>query len=370
MIFKVYCLILQVWKAVTCSNFVGIERCEAGMIGSENKIEPQQIYQALLNELLLLQRQAIVLLNADGVIGFCTETVKRITGYVREELLGNPVFDFYDPADAGPAKRQYERFIIANGKSVTSCVRLRDKSGNPIWLDAVVKNLLQVPGIHAILVVLKNSCDAGTEERKLAQAVTAAKEEERAFIACELHDNVNQMITATKLLVDGALIKNDNKEELLKLSSANLQFVIEEIRSLSHSMAGYQLHTHGLVFAIEAFIGTISKASPLQFKTKLQESAVMVLTTEQQLQVYRIIQEAVNNILRHAAATLAEIIITRQARSIYLLIKDDGKGFSAKGHSPGIGLSSILNRVKILRGHFHIRTGQNTGTTIEIQFPM
>jgi PAS domain S-box-containing protein len=340
------------------------------MIQSENKIQSLPVFPALLNELLLHHRQAIVLLNAEGVIIFCTETVKLIAGFEREELVGCTAFDFFDPADAGfeEHKDRYRKTAISN--SFASLVPIRNKSGDIIWIDLLVKNLLHVTGINAIFVLLKNSCNAAIEERKLLQAMTAAKEEERAFIAGELHDNVNQIITATKLLVDRAIMNNDHKEELLKLSSANLQLVIDEIRSLSHCMESCQLHKHGLAFAIAAFIANIRKASPLRLETKLQTSVALVLTADQQLQVYRIIQEAINNILRHAAATLAEIILATQDQSIYLVIKDNGKGFSMNRIKPGMGLSSISNRVKILRGHFSVRSQKGQGTTIEIHFPL
>jgi PAS domain S-box-containing protein len=337
---------------------------------SENKTQPISVYPALLNELLLHHCQAIVLLNADGVIIFCTETMKLMTGYEMEELVGFSAVDFFDPADTISARQQHEYIARTNENSFASLVCIRNKIGDLIWMDVVIKNLLHVPGVSAIFVLLKNSCDAGTEERKLAQAMAAAKEEERAFIACELHDNVNQIITATKLLVDGAIINNNNKEELLKLSSANLQLVIDEIRNLSHSMASLHLNKYGLALAIDAFIGNISKATSIKFQTNLQPNALIVLTTDQQLQVYRIIQEAINNILRHAAATIVEIILTRQNQSIYLVIKDDGNGFSTNKLKPGMGLSSITNRVKILRGHFYVRSRQGEGTTIEIDFPM
>jgi PAS domain S-box-containing protein len=340
------------------------------MIHSENNIEALQIYPALLDEVLQQHSQAIVLLNADAQIIFCSESMKRITGYAKEELTGRTAFEFIDPADISSARKQHEYLLGGNGNSSASLVRIRNKHGNMIWIDVSVKNLLHAPGIRAIFVLLKNSCDAGAEERKLLQAINTAKEEERAFIACELHDNINQVITASKLLVDGAIINKDQKEELLKLSSVNLQLVIDEIRSLSHSMANFHLQKHGLAFAIDALIANMSTAGSLKFEKNLQTSAVKALTNEQQFQVYRIIQEAINNIFRHASATLAEIEITRRDQMIYLMIKDNGKGFLMKSIKPGMGLSSITNRVKILQGQFLVHAPQGEGTTIEIHFPM
>ncbi|HEU4902009.1 MAG TPA: sensor histidine kinase [Flavisolibacter sp.] len=201
------------------------------------------------------------------------------------------------------------------------------------------------------------------------QAVTAAREQEREMLAAELHDNVNQIITASKLLVDAAR-HTPSPDELLRLASVSLQSATDEIRKLSYSMVGFDLQEQGLAFAVDALLATISRAGAITLRSTFDETAVAVLTADQQQHVYRLIQEGVNNIIRHAAATHAEITLTRQEELIYLVIADNGKGFSENSRKPGVGLASMTNRVKLLGGHFHVRAPEGQGTTIEIHFPV
>lgn len=327
------------------------------------------LYRALLHEVLRRSSGVIVLLNRDAEIIFCTSGMQAITGYTSEELIGKTAFEFFQPSDLPAARQQHEYLTGANESASASLLQIRNKQGEMLWIDVVVNNLLHIPEINALFVLLKKSSDVSIEEHKLIQAITEAKEQEREFLATELHDNINQMITATKLLVDTARRTTMN-EELLRLSSDNLQLVADEIRRLSYSMVSYDLQEFGLSFAFNAFINTMSRACPVRFRTQLDAAAIEVLTADQQLQVYRILQESINNIIRHAEATLADITLTRKDDLIYLTITDNGKGFSMKRLKPGVGLSSITNRVKILKGHFHIRAPQDRGTTIEIHFPM
>jgi PAS domain S-box len=334
------------------------------------KIQPApNIYKALLNELLKCSSHAVVLLNEDAEIIFSSESLESITGYSIDELKGKTAFDFFHPDDLTAAREQHNYLTGLNENTATSVIQIRNKKGEMIWIDVVVKNLLHVPAISALFVLLKKSSDVGTEERKLLKAVTDAKEQERQFLASELHDNINQMIGATKLLVDTAR-RRANKEELLQLSSAHLQMVTDEIRKLSYSMVSYDLQEFGLKFAVNAFITMMSMGCAVKFHVTMEEEALTFLTVDQQLQVYRIIQEGTNNIIRHAKATDAEITISSLEDLIYLVIKDNGKGFSVTKLKPGIGLSNITNRIKLLRGHFHVRAPKDIGTTIEIHFPV
>lgn len=327
------------------------------------------LYEALLNEVLGRFSQALLLLNTEAEILFCSESIQLITGHVPPELIGRTVFEFFHADDLSATRQQYGYLAEVKENASASLIQVRKKDGNMVWVDVVVKNLVHISGINAVFVMVKKNGGVGTEERKLVQAVTDAREEEREFLATELHDNVNQIITATKLLVDSSRLNPDN-EKLLLLSSSNLQLVAEEIRRLSYSMVSYDLREFGLSYALKAFISTITSASPVRFDTVMEEEALLALTSEQQLHLYRIIQEGTNNILRHAGASLANISLQRQDNLVYLTIKDNGKGFPLQRLKPGMGLSSIANRVKLLQGHFHVRAPKGVGTIIEIHFPV
>jgi len=326
-------------------------------------------YKALLAEVLKRSSEAVVLLNADAEILFCSESIEASTGYTMEDLIGRSAFDFFHSSNLASVKLHYQYLIQQKGRASASVIQIRHQQGYMTWIDAEVQNLLHAEHVNAVLVLLKDSCDAGIHERKLVQAVMEAREQEREFLATELHDNINQVITATKLLVDSARISID-REELLSLSSTNLQLAIEEIRKLSHSMVSYDLKEFGLAFAITSFLETLSKCCTVIFEITLDEEAVAALSAGQQLQVYRIIQEASNNIVRHSGASFAEVQLTRQQELVSMVIRDNGKGFSIHGLKRGMGLYSITNRVKLLRGHFHLQSEEGAGTIIETHFPI
>lgn len=326
-------------------------------------------YEALLNELLKRSAESIVLLNADAAILFCSESIQSSTGYEIGELIGRSAFDFFYDTNVEPVKKNYQSIVDRKEAAFTSLIQVRNKQGSMNWMLVKLKNMLHAEGIRAVFVLLKNNCDSGMEERKLVHALMDAREQEREFLASELHDNVNQLITATKLLVDSARTSMD-KEELLSLSSFNLQFAADEIRKLSYSMVSYDLKEYGLRYAVNAFLTMLGKACTISFELVLDESLLVVLSAVQQLQVYRIIQEGINNIVRHAGASYAGIHLSRREDRISLILSDNGKGFSINGLKRGMGLYSISNRVKLLKGQLNLKSQAGEGTTIEIHFPM
>jgi PAS domain S-box-containing protein len=342
---------------------------EEDMDAQTKQLQDLSLYKTLLSEVLKRSSSAILLLNSQAEIIFCTPAITSLTGYNCEELIGKSAFEYLHPADIPAARLQHDYLLKEKENASAFVIRIRNKYGQMIWIEMVAKNWLHAGEINGVFVLLKSDSDGGVEELKLVKAVAAAKEGEREFLATELHDNINQVITATKLIVDSALLRIE-REDLLKLASENLQLAIEEIRKLTYSMVSYDLQEFGLSFALQAFMKTVSCATGALFHTSLQEDAVNKLSKDQQLHVYRILQESITNIIRHSGATITEIALSRKEDQIQLTITDNGKGFSLNRLKPGLGLSSITNRVKILEGHFHVHSEPSKGTSIEINFPI
>jgi PAS domain S-box-containing protein len=331
--------------------------------------EGQHLHEALLNELLMQSCQAIVLLDPDGEILFCSQSIHAVSGYEWEELVGRSAFDFFHPSDLDAARRQLDYLTEVSENASASLVQILGKQDEIIWMDVVVKNLFHQPHIHALFCLVKRSMTVDGEETRIIKAVTEAQEQEKEFLALELHDNINQIITAAKLQVEMAR-QSPCPQEWLQMASSNLQLATDEIRKLSSAKLSFDLGEYGLIWAIETFIATLSRISNVTFELKLDKDAAVVITNDQQLHLYRIIQEGVNNMVRHSGASRAEIILRRTDEFIYLNITDNGKGFSMSQIKSGIGLKSMTNRVKLLKGHFHLRVPGARGTAIEIHFPV
>lgn len=329
----------------------------------------ETISHVLLHELLKRYAQSIVLLDKEGKIIFCSDNIREIGGYLREELIGKNAFDYLLPTEVSISKQHHEELLRQMGHAASALMQVRHKDGSLIWVDVVAKELAHPIFLNSLLILVKKSSESTEDESYLAQAIARAKEEERGYLATELHDNVNQIITATKLLVDTARTTKD-KEELLKQSSFNLQLAAEEIRRLSYSLASFDLHEYGLWQAVNSFIQTLKMVAAIHFTIRIDVPSERILTSDQRLHVYRIIQEALTNTLKHAEASEVLINLERKNEMVQLTIRDNGKGFSISKQKPSVGLSSITSRVKVLKGHFHITAPANKGTTIEIHFPV
>ena len=108
----------------------------------------------------------------------------------------------------------------------------------------------------------------------------------------------------------------------------------------------------------------------MRLVVKMNDSIEPLLVMEQKLHLFRIIQEQVNNILKHAHASRVLISLSKSCNNIQLVIKDNGVGFDVKSSRKGIGISNIIQRVKALNGHFHIVSEKNSGTAVIIRFAL
>jgi hypothetical protein len=146
--------------------------------------------------------------------------------------------------------------------------------------------------------------------------------------------------------------------------------VIDEVKEIAYNLRPYQLDRLGLSQAIEAMIRQAAGAHGINFSTAI-ERIDGLLAPEAEINLYRIVQESVNNIVKHAAATEAQVSIRREARGVELIIRDNGQGFIPDAAEPrGFGLSGLAERARILGGKPVIRSAPGQGTTITLNIAL
>lgn len=202
----------------------------------------------------------------------------------------------------------------------------------------------------------------------VSRAINQAREQEREEIARELHDNINQLIMASKLMIDTARKEERKRQELLKKSAATLEEVICEIRRLSSSMITPDTKDFCLQEALNQLICTVSSCKNMRIVLKYDRMIEDLLDLDQKKQVYRIIQEQFNNIIRHAAASKALLLIEYRKDTVRIKIKDNGVGFDLTQKRNGIGLANIGKRVALLKGYLNILSAINQGSTLDVWF--
>jgi PAS domain S-box-containing protein len=215
--------------------------------------------------------------------------------------------------------------------------------------------------------ILKNEIEY---QKTISQASIDSQEMERTAIGKELHDNVNQILTTTKLYLDLARTKPELKDELIKKSIYNINDIINEIRNLSRSLMDPTINDLGIGESITGLVENINLLNQIHVTFNFDENLETVLNKNQKLTIFRIIQEAINNVLRHAEAKKVVINLHRKDDKVELLIDDDGKGFTPDMVKKGIGLNNIKNRISLINGSVDLKSEPDKGCQLIINFPI
>lgn len=205
------------------------------------------------------------------------------------------------------------------------------------------------------------------------RAVIEAEEEERQRIARDLHDGVGQMMSAARMNLSAfesdSRFSDQEQQHSLERIIGLVDESCREIRSVSHNMMPNALLKNNLSTAVRDFIDKIDKKT-LQIHL-YTEGLDERLDTNVETVLYRVIQEAVNNVIKHAKASSLDISIVRDADGISATIEDNGSGFDSKDpRSGGIGLKNIQTRVDYLKGHVDFDSAPGRGTVVSLQVPV
>jgi len=212
------------------------------------------------------------------------------------------------------------------------------------------------------------------QQELASKGIIEAEERERKRIAAELHDGVGQLFTAVKMnmeiLVERFLVKQPDASLLADKTMAMVDESCTEVRSIAHQMMPNALIKAGLVSALRDFINKIPTE---KLKISLETKGIdkpLDSTTETVL--YRVIQESVNNVIKHASASSLDILLLCDEQEITVSIEDNGRGFNTNDKSKftGIGLKNIISRIEYLKGTVDISSAPGKGTLVALFIPL
>ncbi len=225
---------------------------------------------------------------------------------------------------------------------------------------------------------------ARAAQENFSRRLIESQEHERQRIAAELHDSLGQNLLIIKnRAVLGALKSAPHppsQEQFTQISDSVSQ-AIEEVREISYNLRPYHLDRLGLTQTIEAMIERVAAASGIAFTIEVPPLEGL-FKAEAEINLYRVLQEAVNNIARHSHATEARVTITRETRQVIVFIQDNGRGITkAEGEanpkskiqnpkSGGFGLTGMAERIRLLGGTRTIESAPGQGTTVTIKIPL
>jgi PAS domain S-box-containing protein len=242
---------------------------------------------------------------------------------------------------------------------------IKDKKGNNLKLSGVSQDITE-----KILLEKQLEIEKELHKRYLTRAVIDAQEKERAKISRDLHDNVNQVLTTVKLYMEMGLSNEFNSQELQQRSVQYLTDCINEIRAISRSLSAPTLGGMNFKESILELVKSITDTNQLKIKLKVTGIGTKEhsLSTDLHLGIYRILQEQLANILRHANAKHAKIDITKEPHIITLRIEDDGRGFDTKAQRQGIGITNMTTRAEALNGQLYIQSEPGKGCIVTCIF--
>jgi signal transduction histidine kinase len=205
----------------------------------------------------------------------------------------------------------------------------------------------------------------------ITDSIIRAQQEERERIGHELHDNVNQILTTANLYL--RLPEEDyyRSEDIRSKVSELTESAIEEIRQLSRGLITPHFNELGLVGHITRLVNDIRHASfcEIQF-THDDRPDLELLEKDRKLALFRILQEQIKNIIRHAGASNIRITLTCNETQIRLCIEDDGQGFDAARTPHGLGLAHIYERSRLYNGEVSIDTAPGRGCLLTVHMPI
>ncbi len=332
---------------------------------------------------------AVVCLDMKGFITVWNFRAEQLFGWKEEETLGKELAEIVIPEQYREMYTKGFGQYLETGSHpvlnrVTEMTALK-RNGAEFPVEAVIVPVQQAPGgffcafIRDITERKKNeeslrlmekeiSDQKIQEQKKISRAIIQAQEAEKNRIGLELHDNISQMLAGTKMFLSHAAKENEAMRATLKYPIELIDNLFEEVRLLSHKQVT-PLKNINLEEQVWKLLKNLTQVSTLKLNFSYTVSNEL-LSDDLKLNIYRLIQEQTNNILKHAGAANAYISIKTEGKNIHIVLADDGKGFTTGTKREGIGISNMMNRVESFNGQMEILSSPGNGCVLNVTIPI
>ena len=207
--------------------------------------------------------------------------------------------------------------------------------------------------------------------RQSVLAEITAMEKERARIAADLHDELGPMLSAVKLRVGSFDLPDEDDQEQQRKTEEHLDGLMKRMREISYDLIPNTLIRKGLAVALQEFVEYTNQAGKLNIILQIEDP--VTVGEQKAIHLYRIVQEIINNTIRHSGASFLTMELKQKDSTLFLETKDNGVGFdhyaAAKGKG-GIGLRNIYSRVEIIGGQMFVESEKEKGTNYMFEIPL
>lgn len=319
---------------------------------------------------------AVVVVDTDGEIQAVNEAAETLFGYARAELVGRPV-EVLVPEPYREHHTAYRREYTDEphprpmGLGLDLLARHKDGTQIPVEISL---NHLPRAAENLVIATIRDV----TQRKRLREfgaASLRASEEERQRIARELHDDTAQRLAT--LLVRLRILERSGDDSDWRTMVGNVRDELKEcaegVRRIARGLRPPELEDAGVVAALRSHVRTVSESAGVRIDFE-SDPVDPVLSADTKLVLYRVVQEAISNAVRHSGADEVSIRVRRNRSRVEAVVEDDGTGFDPDrvkaGDSSGLGLIGMQERAAMAGGGLEVRSRPGEGTRVRVRLPM
>jgi PAS domain S-box-containing protein len=325
-----------------------------------------QTYRALVEAM----NEGAITLNRN-TIAYCNHHFAKMARAPLERVMGRPIFDFIRDEDFRRLIEGLRRGTRERGSLETV---LQAAQGRPVPI-LISGCRFMSDNQAAIGLVVTDICERKEVERarhELSRRILNAQELERQRVARELHDGVNQLLSSAKYRLSNLWERDGERSAESVLQALELVHrAIAEVRLISRNLRPSELDDLGLAAALRSL--TEEFGQRLQITAQFQAELDGGLPAEVEMALYRIAQEALNNVAHHSGATETKVILRGTGGKAWLTVQDNGVGLRARDgakRNRGWGLKNMRERASLLGGVFTVSTAKGGGTVVTVSIPL
>lgn len=278
-------------------------------------------------------------------------------GFSGEEMLGKNM-DEFSPEKNAPVD-------IKEGAFYFACIQ-QDKSGKKLHVEVFGKKI-DGDGTNEYICLINDKTAEWDFEQKKYRVIAAAQENEKKKIAMELHDGLVQSLALLSIWFNNLEISSD-QQNLRDMFEKHLENAIKETRGIAYILSPPDLE-EGFLHALKTLTERMNRVGKMKVHLEVGRGIIEADFSEiDKFNLYRIVQEFLNNSIKHADSEMLDIAISKSEKGLQLLADDHGKGFDMSDHTTGLGIKSLQHRIKLGNLYGGVLSKVGEGTKLDVQF--
>ena len=341
-------------------------------------IENEQKFRGIFENMNL----GVMEVDLKDNVQWMNKSFEKLTGYKLNQIKGKNAFDVF--LKSTTERKLMNQVVNQRKQKVDSIyeIKMKNKSGD--LMDVVISgspivdidgNVRGSVGIHWDVTQIRKmekmiEDEKSMRQKDVMQATLNAEEQQRQLLGNELHDGVGHILTYTSLFLQMASSSENISPELFKKAQSKVEEALNEVRRISRNLIPPALQDLGFRDAIIELFNQYAQFEKIIFNIDCSTNAVKDIEFNAQRNIYRIVQELINNTVKHSQANKVNVVFRRTSNRLFIEYFDNGVGFDTKKVKRGVGLNSIENRAYFYGGKTGIKSSKNKGTHYIFELPL